>query len=68
MSANFKERGFSATDFQLSMSRGDIANYIGLAVETISRLFSKFQEDGLISIKGKAISLKNMDRLKILCG
>ena len=68
MSANFKERGFSATDFQLSMSRGDIANYIGLAVETISRLFSKFQEDGLISIKGKAISLKNMDKLKILCG
>lgn len=68
MSANFRERGFSSTDFQLSMSRGDIANYIGLAVETISRLFSLFQKDGLISIRGKSISLKNIEKLKILCG
>ena len=44
LSARFQQRGFSATDFNLSMSRQDIGNYLGLAVETISRLFARFQE------------------------
>ena len=66
MSTSFRKRGFSATNFQLSMSRGDIANYVGLAVETISRLFSLFQKDGLIDIRGKSIYFKNMKKLKIL--
>lgn len=68
ISRRFNERGFSATDFQLSMSRGDIANHLGLAVETISRLFSRFQDDGLITITGKAISLRNIEKLQELCG
>jgi len=68
LSKRFHDRGFSATDFQLSMSRGDIANHLGLAVETVSRIFSRFQDDGLISIAGKAISLQDMDKLKALCG
>ncbi len=68
ISRNFSERGFSANDFQLSMSRGDIANHLGLAVETISRLFSRFQDDGLITITGKSISLIDMKILKELCG
>mgnify|MGYP002153685935 CR=1 FL=1 len=68
LSKRFKDRGFSASDFQLSMSRGDIANHLGLAVETISRIFSRFQADGLISIAGKAISLRDMEKLKQLCG
>ena len=68
LSKNFSERGFSSTDFQLSMSRGDIANHLGLAVETISRLFSRLQDDGLITITGKAISLVNIEKLNQLCG
>lgn len=68
LSKRFHERGFSATDFQLSMSRGDIANHLGLAVETVSRILSRFQDEGLISIAGKAISLKKMDKLNTLCG
>lgn len=68
MSRRFQERGFSAKDFQLSMSRGDIANHLGLAVETVSRLFTRFQEDGLISTQNKAISLQDIDKLKLLCG
>ena len=39
LSKRFKERGYSATEFQLSMSRSDIGNHLGLAVETVSRLF-----------------------------
>jgi CRP/FNR family transcriptional regulator len=68
LSKRFQDRGFSATDFQLSMSRSDIANHLGLAVETVSRLFSRFQEEGLISIAGKALSVKNIDKLRQVCG
>lgn len=68
LSKRFQDRGFSATEFQLSMSRGDIANHLGLAVETVSRIFSRFQDDGLVSIAGKAITLENIDKLKALCG
>ena len=68
LSKRFKERGFSATDFQLSMSRSDIANHLGLAVETVSRIFSRMQDEGLISIQGKSLSLKNKTKLQQLCG
>ncbi|RKX65020.1 MAG: Crp/Fnr family transcriptional regulator [Tenericutes bacterium] len=68
LSKRFNERGFSATEFQLSMTRADIANHLGLAVETISRLFSRFQEDGLIVVNDKMISLPNMNKLQALCG
>ena len=67
LSKRFKERGFSATDFQLSMSRGDIGNHLGLAVETVSRLFSRFQEEGLIVITGKSISIQDMEKMENLC-
>ncbi|PHS27162.1 MAG: Crp/Fnr family transcriptional regulator [Methylophaga sp.] len=68
LSKRFQERGFSATDFQLSMSRSDIANHLGLAVETVSRLFSRFQDGGLILMVGKSISLQNKQKLEQLCG
>ena len=68
LSKRFSERGFSATEFQLSMSRGDIANHLGLAVETVSRVFSRFQDEGILSILGKAIVLRDMAKLKDLCG
>ncbi len=68
LSRRFQDRGFSANDFQLSMSRSDIANHLGLAVETVSRLFTRFQDEGLIQIQNKAISLQDSDKLKQLCG
>ncbi len=67
LSTRFHERGFSATEFSLSMSRGDIANHLGLAVETVSRLLTRFHEDGLILVNGKQIILQNMEKLKSLC-
>lgn len=68
LSRRFQDRGFSAREFQLTMSRGDIANHLGLAVETVSRLFTRFQDEGLIGIQGKAINLTDQDKLKQLCG
>lgn len=63
LSKRLSQRGFSDRDFNLSMSRIDIANYLGLAVETISRLFTHFQEAGLLNIQRQHIHIKNMDAL-----
>jgi CRP/FNR family transcriptional regulator len=68
LSKRFKDRGFSATEFQLTMSRSDIANHLGLAVETVSRVMSRFQEEGLIAIEGKSISLVKIADLESMCG
>lgn len=59
LSERYAARGFSATHFQLSMSRGDIANYLRLAAETVSRVLSRFRSQGLIQIEGRALVLAN---------
>jgi CRP/FNR family transcriptional regulator, anaerobic regulatory protein len=56
-SQRLHKRGLSATDFHLSMSRHEIGNYLGLAVETVSRLFTRFQDDGLVRVERKHIEL-----------
>lgn len=66
LSERFKRRGFSATDFYLSMSRHDIGSYLGLAVETISRLFSRFQDEGLLRVERKHLELTNVEGLRAL--
>ena len=69
LSIRFQQRGFSPWEFHLNMSRNDIANYLGLAVETVSRLFSRFQSQGLIEVvQHKYIRLKQMERLRELAG
>lgn len=62
----YRERGFSAKEFRLSMSRGDIGNYLGLAEETVSRLFTRFQDEGLLSAERKDIRLLDVPRLQML--
>ncbi|MCW8907513.1 MAG: fumarate/nitrate reduction transcriptional regulator Fnr [Sedimenticola sp.] len=64
LSGRFQRRGFSPSDFYLSMSRHEIGNYLGLAVETISRLFTRFQEEGLLNVERKHIQLLDIKRLK----
>jgi CRP/FNR family transcriptional regulator len=61
-------RGFSATQLQLRMSRLEIGSYLGLKLETVSRAFSHFQEDGLISVKIKTVELIDLQRLRALVG
>jgi CRP/FNR family transcriptional regulator len=64
MSQRLAKRGLSATDFYLSMSRHEIGNYLGLAVETVSRLFTRFQDDGLMRVDRKHIELFDLEGLE----
>jgi CRP/FNR family transcriptional regulator len=68
LSMRFQARGFSSREFHLSMSRHDIGNYLGLAVETVSRLFTRFQQQGLIEVRNKYIQLKEIGQLQELAG
>jgi CRP/FNR family transcriptional regulator, anaerobic regulatory protein len=68
LSSRFKQRGFSPTEFHLSMSRNDIGNYLGLAVETVSRLFTRFQEEGLLQVQRKHVRLCDIGKLRELAG
>ncbi|MGH8436399.1 MAG: fumarate/nitrate reduction transcriptional regulator Fnr [Pseudomonas sp.] len=68
LSARFRARGFSANQFRLSMSRNEIGNYLGLAVETVSRVFTRFQQNGLIAAEGKEIQILAPIELCTLAG
>lgn len=68
LAIRFGNRGFSPKEFRLTMTRGDIGNYLGLTVETISRLLGRFQKAGLIEVKGKYISIVNFNELNKLAG
>ena len=70
ISQRFKARGLSESRFQLPMSRHDIANYLGMAPETISRQFKRLQDQGLVSIKNADLTINNTTalRAKIVSG
>jgi len=64
ISQRFKARGLSESRFQLPMSRHDIANYLGMAPETISRQFKKLQDQGLVSIQNRDLTISNAAALR----
>jgi CRP/FNR family transcriptional regulator len=68
LSLRFKQRGFSSVAFNLTMTRRDIGNYLGLAIETVSRLFSQFQKNEIIKVSDKLIEITNIEALKELAG
>jgi len=66
LSERNRERGFSSSEFNLPMARHDLANYLGMAVETLSRMFSRLQDDGIIAVQHRLIKIADMARLKQL--
>ena len=68
LSARFRARGYSPYQFRLAMSRNEVGNYLGLAVETVSRVFTRFQQNGLLKAEGKEIQLLNLMDLCALAG
>ncbi|MHB8535356.1 MAG: fumarate/nitrate reduction transcriptional regulator Fnr [Sulfuricaulis sp.] len=65
-SRRFARLGNATAEFRLCMSRQDLGDYLGLALETVSRLLSRFQEDGLIGVQGRRIVLRDLARLNTL--
>jgi CRP/FNR family transcriptional regulator len=66
LSERFRRRGFSPTDFFLSMSRQEIGSYLGLALETVSRLFTRFQEDKVLKVERKHVQILDLARLQTM--
>jgi len=68
ISDRLHQRGYSSTDFSLPMSRADIGNFLGLTIETVSRIFTRFQKQQLISAEGRQISIIDLEQLRQLGG
>jgi CRP/FNR family transcriptional regulator, anaerobic regulatory protein len=64
LSARYQERGYSSREFVLRMTREEIGSYLGLKLETVSRLFSRFQREGLIQVQGRVVKLLDQPMLK----
>ena len=64
----YKRRGYSSTEYVLRMTREEIGSYLGLKLETVSRLFSRFQEEGLIQVQGRAVKLLDPTALQQIVG
>src|SRR5699024_12852574 len=64
LSARHQKRGLSRSQFRLPMSRYDIANYLGLAVEPVSRIFTRLNKKNLVIVKGREIDIPCLESLK----
>jgi CRP/FNR family transcriptional regulator, anaerobic regulatory protein len=63
LSHRYRERGYSSCEFVLRMTREEIGNYLGLTLETVSRVFSRFQREGMIQVQGRTVKL--LDRMAV---
>jgi CRP/FNR family transcriptional regulator len=68
LSRRFLRRGYSASDFHLRMTREELGSYLGLKLETVSRLFSRFQEEGLIDVQQKHVRIVDIAGLERILG
>ena len=68
LSERYHSRGYSSTEFVLRMTREEIGSYLGLKLETVSRLFSRFQEEGLVVVAGRSVRIVDLPMLKQLVG
>lgn len=67
LSNRFRHQGCSAREFRLAMSRREIGIYLGLALETVSRTFSRMQRDKLITVDGKFVVINDLRALRQAC-
>jgi CRP/FNR family transcriptional regulator len=67
LAERYRRRGYSASQYVLRMTREEIGSYLGLKLETVSRLFSRLQRDGIIRIQGRDVTLLDTPALRQLC-
>ena len=63
ISERMSQSGYSRNEFKLCMSRTDIANYLCLALETVSRLFTQLQVEGVIKVDRRDVQILQMEAL-----
>ncbi len=63
LSSRYANRGLASNEFNLSMSRYDISNYLGLANETVSRLFTRLREDNILTVERRLVKIVDHDKL-----
>jgi CRP/FNR family transcriptional regulator len=68
LSERFQQRGFSPVEFKLSMPRDDIGSFLGMAQETVCRLFTRFQTQGYIKVNRKFVTIRDLTGLRGLVG
>ncbi len=66
MSAHFQSRGFSGKEFCIPMPRQDLSNYLGMAVETLSRIISRMTEDKIVKIDRRMVIITDLAKLEKL--
>ena len=68
MAERYKNRGYAYDEFRLSILHRDVALYLGLTPETVSRILAKFNSDGIVSWKKKEVIIYNENKLKAVAG
>jgi len=66
LSQRYAALGYSSREFVLRLTRAEIGSYLGLKLETISRMLSRFHRDGLIQVQGRVLKLLDLEALKKL--
>jgi CRP/FNR family transcriptional regulator len=64
LSTRMKARGYSPAQFVLRMTREEIGSYLGLKIETVSRMFSRLQKAGVIDARGRDVRILDQARLE----
>ncbi len=68
LSEQYGRRGYSDREFNLHMSRQDVASFLSLAVETVSRIFTQFHVNGLLKVERRHIRLLSLEKLREVVG
>lgn len=68
LSAQYGHRGYSDKEFNLHMSRQEVASFLSLAVETVSRVFTQFQMSGLLKVERRHVRLLSLEKLREVMG
>jgi CRP/FNR family transcriptional regulator len=68
LAERFRRAGYSASEFVLRMTRDEIASFLGLKLETVSRTFSRLHAEGLIQVQGRAVKLLDAAALRRAAG
>ena len=63
LSQRMTVRGYSSSEFYLRMTRDEMGSYLGMKLETVSRMFSKFQKEGIVDTHGKQVKIVDFGRL-----